>query len=98
MLTDNNPGTFFWIGLRPPQYLPGDRRRLSVSQKDISKDIADRVPFGPAEIDMGNDSPGVAQMQQCGGDGVGDGMALATKHQKVVYDVACDVQDLVREL
>jgi hypothetical protein len=67
-------------------YLVRDRGGIALSEKQVLEQVHDGVALRPAEVAMRRLAGRVTQVQEEGGDGVGDDRALGAE-----YPVAADL-------
>src|SRR5829696_3562599 len=77
---DVDGGASHGIRLGLPQDLMGDGGGVALAEEEVAEQVHDGVSFGPAEVAVRRPAGGVAQVEQQGGDGVGDHRAYRSQH------------------
>src|ERR1700750_1530926 len=72
LLTDVNYRAAIDLGDRLAEDLVRDRGSVTFAQKEKTKDIGDRVAFGPFEVNVRDTPRDFFDVDQCSGNGVGD--------------------------
>src|SRR5687767_11040610 len=76
------------------QDLTGDRRGVTLAQREVLQHVGDRVALRPAEVRVGSLLGRLLDVQEQRRDGVGDGGALAAKHAVPAHLHAAHVEVL----
>src|SRR5215213_2812076 len=77
---DVDGGASHGIRLGRPQDLVGDEGGVALAEEEVAEQVHDGVSFGPAEVAVRRPAGRVAQVEQQGGDGVGDHRAYRSQH------------------
>ena len=76
-------------------YFMGQRRCIAFAKEKELNDIGDRVSLFPLEVDVGCAARGLFDVNQKGGDGVGDDGAAGTEDAVVGYFFALNGEVLI---